>query len=150
MDATPRGVGDLAGARIAKVYRRMVKMETGDRRRQPADAYEIRKKGKELRYLLELHERRCPADVVKPMTKVLKSFQDVLGRHRDREVQATMLRSFSDAVAAQPNGAEGLMAMGRLIERLEEQEAAARDEFAAHFAEFSSGAQRKLVKDTFR
>jgi hypothetical protein len=53
-------------------------------------------------------------------------------------------------VAAQPNGADGLMAMGRLIERLEEQEAAARDEFAARFAEFSSGAQRKLVKDTFR
>ena len=118
----------------------------------PPDAYhELRKKGKELRYLLELFGAPLyPADVVKPMTKVLKSFQDVLGRHQDREVQATMLRSFSDAVAAQPNGADGLMAMGRLIERLEEQEAAARDEFAERFAAFSSGAQRRLVRDTFR
>jgi CHAD domain-containing protein len=147
-----RPIGDLAGARIAKVYRRMVKMGRAIDADSPPDAYhEIRKKGKELRYLLELFGAPLyPADVVKPMTKVLKSFQDVLGRHQDREVQATMLRSFSDAVAAQPNGAEGLMAMGRLIERLEEQEAAARDEFAARFAEFSSGAQRKLVKDTFR
>jgi CHAD domain-containing protein len=147
-----RSIGELAGARIAKVYGRMVKMGQAIDADSPPDAYhEIRKQGKELRYLLELFGAPLyPADVVKPMTKVLKSFQDVLGRHQDREVQATMLRSFSDAVAAQPNGAEGLMAMGRLIERLEEQEAAARAEFAGRFAEFSSRGQRKLVKDTFR
>ncbi len=147
-----RPIGELAGARIAKVYGRMVKMGQAIDADSPPDAYhEIRKQGKELRYLLELFGAPLyPADVVKPMTKVLKSFQDVLGRHQDREVQATMLRSFSDAVAAQPNGAEGLMAMGRLIERLEEQEAAARAEFAGRFAEFSSRGQRKLVKDTFR
>jgi hypothetical protein len=84
------------------------------------------------------------------MTKVLKSFQDVLGRHQDREVQVTMLRSLGDAVAAQPNGAQGLIAMGRLIERLEEEAASARNEFAEHFAAFSSRTQRKLVRDTFR
>jgi CHAD domain-containing protein len=147
-----RSIGDLAGARIAKVYRRMVQMGRAIDADSPPEAYhELRKQGKELRYLLELFGAPLyPADVVKPMTKVLKSFQDVLGRHQDREVQATMLRSFSDAVAAQPNGAQGLMAMGRLIERLEEQAAAARDEFAERFAEFSSSAQRKLVKDTFR
>ena len=150
-DAT-RSIGDLAGARIAKVYRRMVRMGRAIDADSPPDAYhELRKQGKELRYLLELFGAPLyPADVVKPMTKVLKSFQDVLGRHQDREVQATMLRSFSDAVGAQPNGAAGLMAMGRLIERLEEQAAAARAEFAERFEEFSSGAQRKLVRETFR
>ncbi len=147
-----RAIGDLAGARIAKVYRRIVHMGRAIDADSPPNAYhELRKQGKELRYLLELFAAPLyPADVVKPMTTVLKSFQDVLGRHQDREVQATMLRSFSDAVAAQPNGAEGLIAMGRLIERLEEQEAAARDEFAERFAEFSSGAQRRLVRDTFQ
>ncbi len=147
-----RSIGDLAGARIAKVYRRMVRMGRAIDADSPPDAYhDLRKQGKELRYLLELFGAPLyPADVVKPMTKALKSFQDVLGRLQDREVQATMLRSFSDAVAAQPNGAAGLMAMGRLIERLEEQEAAARDEFAERFAEFSSRARRKLVRETFR
>jgi CHAD domain-containing protein len=130
----------------------MVRMGRAIDAESPPDAYhDLRKQGKELRYLLELFGAPLYlAEVVKPMTKVLKSFQDVLGRHQDREVQAAMLRSFSDAVAAQPNGADGLMAMGRLIERLEEQAAAARDEFAERFAEFSSGAQRKLVRDTFR
>ena len=147
-----RSIADLAAARIAKVYRRMVHMGREIDLDSPPDAYhELRKKAKELRYLLELFAAPLyPADVVKPMVKVLKSLQDVLGRHQDREVQATMLRSLSDAVAAQPNGADGLMAMGRLIERLEEQEAAARDEFAERFAAFSSGAQHKLVRDTFR
>jgi hypothetical protein len=42
------------------------------------------------------------------------------------------------------------MAMGVLIERLEHDAEAARGEFAAHFAEFSSAAQRKLVKRTFK
>jgi CHAD domain-containing protein len=147
-----RAIADLAAARIAKVYRRMVHMGREIDLDSPPEAYhELRKKGKELRYLLELFAAPLyPADVVKPMIKVLKSLQDVLGRHQDREVQVTMLHSLSDAVAAQPNGADGLIAMGRLIERLEEQEAAARDEFAEHFAAFSSGAQRKLVRDTFR
>lgn len=147
-----RSIADLAGARIAKVYRRMVHMGRAiDADSPPAAYHELRKKGKELRYLLELFAASLyPADVVRPMTKALKSLQDVLGRHQDREVQVTMLRSLSDAVAAQPNGADGLIAMGRLTERLEEQEAAARDEFAGHFAAFSSSTQRKLVRDTFR
>ena len=147
-----RSIADVAGARIAKVYRRMVHMGQVIDADSPPDAYhDLRKQGKELRYLLELFAAPLyPASVVKPLIKVLKSLQDVLGRHQDREIQVTMLRSFGDDVAAQPNGSEGLMAMGRLIERLEEQEAAARDEFAEQFAAFSSGAQRKLVRDTFR
>ena len=147
-----RSIADLAAARIAKVYQRMVHMGRAIEADSPPDAYhELRKQAKELRYLLERFAAPLyPADVVKPMIKVLKSLQDVLGRHQDREVQVTMPRSLSDAVAAQPNGADGLMAMGRLIERLEEQETAARDEFAERFAAFSSGAQRKLVRDTFR
>ena len=147
-----RPIADLAAGRVFKVYRRMVAMGREIDADSPAEAYhELRKKGKELRYLLELFAAPLwPAEVVKPMINALKSLQDVLGRHHDRAVQVTMLRSFSDAVAALPNGAGGLIAMGRLIERLEEQEAAARDQFAERFAAFSSGAQRRLVRDTFR
>ena len=64
----------------------------------PAEAYhELRKKGKELRYLLELFGVPLfPDEVVKPMIKSLKALQDVLGRHQDREVQTAMLRSLRD------------------------------------------------------
>jgi len=83
------------------------------------------------------------------MVRSLKALQDTLGRHQDREIQVAMLRSLGDDVAAQENGAAGLMAMGMLVERLESDLAAARAEFGDRFAAFAAKAQRSLVRDTF-
>ena len=117
----------------------------------PAEAYhELRKKGKELRYLLELFGLPLfPEEVVKPMIKSLKALQDVLGRHQDREVQTAVLRSLGPSVAEAARGDAALMAIGALVARLGEDERAARGEFAGRFAEFSSDEQRRLVKETF-
>ena len=117
----------------------------------PAEDYhELRKKGKELRYLLELYGTPLfPSEVVRPMVKTLKALQDVLGRHQDREVQKAMLQSLRDEVSARPGGPGALMAMGALVQRLGEDEQAAREEFAASFAAFASKTQRRLVKETF-
>ena len=149
-DAT-RPIGEVAGGRIRRVYRRMVRMGAAITPDSPAEDYhELRKKGKELRYLLELYGTPLfPADVVKPMIKTLKSLQDVLGRHQDREVQRAMLASLRDEVAARPGGPAALMAMGALVQRLGEDEQAARDEFHESFAVFAAKAQRRLVKETF-
>jgi CHAD domain-containing protein len=146
-----RPIGELSGERIRKVYKRMLKMGGAIDSSSPPEAYhELRKKGKELRYLLELFGSPLyPSEVVKPMIKALKSLQDVLGRHQDREVQVATLRSLRDEVSALPGGAAALMAMGVLVERLAEDEQAARDEFAERFSAFASKAQRRLVKDTF-
>ncbi len=82
-------LGELAGRRVAKVYRAMVKAGSKiDHESSPEAFHELRKQGKELRYLLELfaiHTHR--RTVVKPMIKTLKALQDVLGRHQDREIQ---------------------------------------------------------------
>jgi CHAD domain-containing protein len=152
-DAT-RPIGEVSGERIRKVYRRMVKMGGAIDSSSPAEAYhELRKKGKELRYLLELFGVALfPEEVVKPMIKTLKSLQDVLGRHQDREVQVALLRSLaSELVPARPSsdGDAALMAVGALVARLGEDERAARGEFAGRFAEFSSKEQQRLVKETF-
>jgi CHAD domain-containing protein len=149
--AAAQPIGALAGERIRKVYRTIVRMGEAIDASSPPEAYhELRKKGKELRYLLELYGTPLfPADVVKPMIKTLKALQDVLGRHQDREVQRAMLQSLRDEVAARPGGAAALMAMGALIQRLGEDEQAAREEFHASFEEFAAKAQRRLVKDTF-
>ncbi len=146
-----RPIGALAGERISKVYRRMVRMgEAIDESSAPEAYHELRKKGKELRYLLELFGAPLyPDDVVKPMIRALKGLQDVLGRHQDREVQVATLRSLRDEVARLPDGAAAVMAMGVLVERLGEDERAARQAFAERFAVFASKSQRKLVKDTF-
>jgi CHAD domain-containing protein len=142
----------VAGQRIAKVYRRMVKMGRGITSESPAEDYhELRKKGKELRYLFELYGAPLfDDDVVKPMVKTLKALQDVLGRHQDREVQTAMLRSLRDEVSEHPGGAGALMAMGALVQRLGEDEQAARGEFAESFVSFAAKSQRRLVKETFR
>jgi CHAD domain-containing protein len=117
----------------------------------PAEDYhELRKKGKELRYMLELFGAPLyPADVVKPMIRTLKGLQDVLGRHQDREVQVALLRALGSEVAGAESGEAALMAMGALIARLTDDERAARGEFAGRFAEFASKEQRRLVKETF-
>ena len=149
--AAVRPIGELAGERIVKVYRRMVKMGRAIDDSSPGEAlHELRKKGKELRYLLELFATPLhPGDVVKPLVRALKSLQDTLGRHQDREVQIASLRALRDDVGSLPGGPAALMAMGVLVERLGEDERTARAEFAARFAEFSSGGQRSLVKETF-
>jgi CHAD domain-containing protein len=147
-----RPIGELAAERIRKVYRKMVRMgEAIDADSPPEDYHELRKKGKELRYLLELFAAPMfDGDVVKPLIKSLKALQDVLGRHQDREVQTSMVRSLAEEVSALPGGAAALMAMGVLLDRLHVDAADARGEFAEHFADFASAEQRKVVKGTFR
>jgi CHAD domain-containing protein len=142
---------ELAAARITKVYRRMVKMGSSISADSPPEEFhELRKRGKELRYLLELFGAPLfPEEVVKPMIKTLKGLQDVLGRHQDREVQMDSLRSLSDEVASRPGGPAALMAMGVLVERLAEDEQQAREEFAQAFSSFSSPSQRERMKETF-
>ncbi len=146
-----RPIAEVAGERISKVYRGMVRMGRAIDASTPPEAYhELRKKGKELRYLLELLGAPLfPGEVVKPMVRSLKSLQDVLGRHQDREVQVATLRSLAEEVSALPGGAAALMAMGLLVDRLLIDERAARGEFAQTFHEFASGEQRKLVRETF-
>jgi CHAD domain-containing protein len=145
-----RPVAEVAGERIAKVYRRMVKMGGAIDDGAPADAlHDLRKKGKELRYLLEFFASLYPAAVVKPMVATLKGLQDVLGRFQDREVQAELLRSLGDEVAVLEGGAAALMAMGVLVQRLGDEQSAAREEFAESFAGFAAKPQRKLVDETF-
>ena len=145
-------IGALAGERIAKVYKRMVRMGEALGANSPSgEFHELRKQGKELRYLLELFGAPLfGADVVRGMVRSLKSLQDVLGRHQDREVQVTMLRSLGPELSEVADGPAALMAMGMLVERLEADQHAARQEFEPRFAAFASRRQRKLVKDTFR
>jgi CHAD domain-containing protein len=149
--AAAHPIGAVAGERIRRVYRGMVRMGGAIDESSPAEDYhELRKKGKELRYLLELFGAPLyDAEVVKPMIRTLKALQDVLGRHQDREVQAALIRSLAPEVGAGPGGSEALMAMGALIARLTEDGRAARSEFAGRFAEFAAKEQRRLVKETF-
>jgi CHAD domain-containing protein len=149
--AAARPIAEVAAERIRRVYKRMVEMGRAiDHSSPPEDLHELRKLGKELRYLLELFAAPLfPSDVVKPMIRALKGLQDVLGRHQDREIQAATLRSLRDEVASLGSSAGALMAIGALVQRLHEDQLAARGEFAERFATFASKEQRAQVKEIF-
>jgi CHAD domain-containing protein len=145
-----RPIADVAAERIARVHRQMVRMGRAIDDASPPEAlHELRKKGKELRYLLEFFAGLYPAAVVKPMVASLKRLQDVLGRFQDRDVQTELLESLSDEVAALERGPAAVMAMGVLVDRLKAEQARARAEFADRFAAFAAKDQRRLVRQTF-
>lgn len=143
-------ISDLAGQRIRAVYRRMVREGAAIDDSSPATAlHELRKRGKELRYLLELFGDLWPDAVVTPLIAKLKQLQDVLGRHQDREVQAYSLRSLAPDLSGAPGGAEAVLALGSVIDRLEFEQGRARAAFAESFAAFASPKQAKKVGATF-
>jgi CHAD domain-containing protein len=147
-----RSIGSLTGERVVAVYQRIVSMGGRIDDSSPAESYhELRKKGKELRYLLELFAARVfAADAVDPLVRSLKGLQDLLGRHQDREVQTAMVRSLATEVAGLPGGPEACLAMGVLVDRLAADERAARAEFADRFAVLADDEQRARIADVFR
>jgi CHAD domain-containing protein len=145
-----RPIAEVAGRRIRKVYARMVEMGGAIDAGSPADdLHELRKRGKELRYLLELFGGLWPSGVVKPMVRSLKGLQDVLGTHQDREVQSDHMRELAGELATQVGGPPALLALGVLVDQLDAEQRAARDKFADRFADFAAPEQRKLVVRTF-
>lgn len=145
-----RPIDEVAGRRIRKVYGTMLDRGAAIDADSPAvQLHDLRKRGKELRYLLELFGALWPRSVVKPMVSSLKALQDVLGTHQDREVQAARLRELAVELAGESGGPEALLALGVLVDRLGEQQRAARGAFAARFVAFSAPDRRKLVNATF-
>ena len=146
-----RPLDEVAGRRIRKVYGTMVDLGEAIDPDSPAeDLHELRKRGKELRYLLELFGALWPRSAVKPMVASLKGLQDVLGHHQDAEVQAGQLRELAVELAGEAGGPEALLALGVLVDRLGDAQREARDHFAGRFAAFAAPDRRKLVEDTFR
>jgi CHAD domain-containing protein len=140
----------VAGDRIRSVHRRMVRDGSAIDDASPPEAlHDLRKRGKELRYLLELFGSVFPPAVVKPMVSALKGLQDVLGRFQDRAVQAELLRGLGDELAAKEGGPQALMALGLVAEALFADQHAARAGFAERFQLFAAPEQRALVRDTF-
>jgi CHAD domain-containing protein len=145
-----RPVSQVAGAQLRRVYLAMVKAGGEiDDASPPTSLHDLRKQGKELRYLLEFFASLYPAEVITPMVRALRALQDSLGRFQDRQIQAELVHSLGEEVRTLPDGARALMAMGQLVERLDEQQAQARAEFATRFADFASAKHRALAQEVF-
>lgn len=142
-----RPVGDVADELIRKAHRRVMRRGRAIEESSPPEAlHDLRKRAKELRYLLECFQTLYPDDLRSAVVKELKTLQDNLGEFQDGQVQAAALRSMAEELLeAGAAPAATLMAMGHLADELDAREAQARSEFEARFARFASARNRRAV-----
>jgi len=147
-EPAPRpAAGKFAARRIATAHQKVLRRGSViDANSPPQALHELRKRCKELRYLLEvfasLHD---PAEQWRAVRE-LKALQDCLGEFQDTEVQRAELRAFATQMMADRSApAETLLAMGEIATTLAGRQQAARREFAGRFAEFASPQGRARI-----
>jgi CHAD domain-containing protein len=151
--------GSLAADRIARAYRRVAKQGTAITAAadpQAASLHSLRKRCKELRYLLEIFGSLYDPAAYGRAVRDLRGLQDTLGEFQDAEVQRDAIRGFAAQMLAPPGAPDAgqpaagelaatLLAMGELTARLHERQRRARAKVAGRFAEFAAaGSVRRL------
>lgn len=126
--AAPRrrgnAIGTLAGIRIAKAYRRVLRRGAAAAAapRDPALLHRLRIAGKKLRYLLEFFASLYPEDTVGCLVGRLKALQDALGAYHDAAVQRNRIGTLAEELTRRGTvRAATFLAMGRLAGWLEEE-----------------------------
>jgi CHAD domain-containing protein len=141
----------LADLRIRKMYRRLVREGEAIGPESPnEDLHEMRKTCKKLRYLMEFFRGLYPSGEIARSIKTLKRLQENLGDFHDLHVQREAMQSFAhDMTAAGEAPPPTLIAMGRLVDDLEQRESRTRAEFAGCFARFAHKKNRRRFKRLF-
>ncbi len=143
---------ELAVTTTARAYRKVTRRGGAITAESPPESlHDLRKRCKELRYLLEffapLHDPAAYRDVVGD----LKKLQDVLGAFQDGQVQREEIRALADAMLAEHAApAATLLAMGEVAARLAAGQAAARAAFGTRFARFAGPEGRRHMSVLLR
>lgn len=155
IETTPLGarpINEVAGARIWKVYRRVMREgQAISELSPPEDLHELRKTCKKLRYLMEFFQSLYPAAAIGRLIRALKGLQDHLGAYQDLHVQVETLRRFSHEMAEEGDTpAETLLVLGRLVEGLDQRQVLVRAEFAECFARFAREKNQRSFRELFK
>lgn len=139
---------DVARDRLRRAYRKAARLGNKIDKNSPGDdVHTLRKRCKELRYLLEMFKPICVAKPHKALLKELKSLQDALGDFQDGEVQREAVHEFAAAMMEQGTApAKTLLAMGEMAARLDAHQLAARAELAGRLQPFLAEENRARVK----
>ncbi len=136
--------GQLAAERIRRTLQRVLRrgaLITPDS--PPESLHDLRKRCKELRYLLEFFASLHDPAIHRRAVRDLKGLQDCLGEYQDCQVQQHELRMFASQMRADRKvPATALLAMGELAGQIAQREHHARSEFAGRFAGFASAASQ--------
>jgi len=139
--------GTLAAERTRRAFEKVAKRGAAITPDSPHESlHDLRKRCKELRYVLEffapLHDPAAYAKVIGD----LKRLQDCLGEFQDTEVQIMEIRALAAAMlAAGEAPAVTLLAMGEVTAGLADRQSAARADFERRFAAFAGpDGQRRM------
>jgi CHAD domain-containing protein len=114
----------------------------------PESLHDLRKRCKELRYVLEFFAPLHDPVTYKKVLGDLKQLQDCLGEFQDDQVQREEIGALADEMLAERAApAATLLAMGEIAANLAQSQAEARAEFADRFTRFAgpAGQQRFRV-----
>ena len=155
--AVPRGgerAADLATRRLRRAHRRVIRQGRAIHPGSPAEQlHSLRKRCKELRYLLEIFASLFGPQAYQRALKDLKGLQDCLGEFQDRQVQQQELREFAAQMMAgrtqpaNPVPVTALLAMGELAGEIGRAQRQARGEFAERFGDFASPASERRFQE---
>jgi CHAD domain-containing protein len=141
-------VARLAAARIARAHRRVIRDGTAIGATSPPESlHELRKRCKELRYLLEFFGSLYDPAQHWQAVRDLKALQDCLGEFQDTQVQQDELRAFAAQMMEERAApATTLLAMGEIAAGLAARQRQARIEFAGRFRDFASPATQSRIR----
>jgi CHAD domain-containing protein len=101
-----RTVRGLAAERIGRAYRRVVRWASAVHPGSAPEAlHDLRKRCKELRYVLDLFANVCRPAPYRALVRELKVVQDQLGEFQDAEVHGETIRTYAGQMLAAGAGA---------------------------------------------
>ncbi len=138
----------LALDTTGRAYRRIVAHGAAITAESPPESlHDLRKRAKELRYLLEFFASLHNPVAYRKVVGELKSLQDCLGDFQDSQVQREEIHALADAMLAERAApAATLLAMGEIAAKLTLNQAEARADFARRFARFAGPAGQERIR----
>ena len=140
-------VAQLAESKITAAHRKALQVGGRITPASPSESlHNLRKRCKELRYLVEMFGSLHDPGQRWQAVRELKALQDCLGEFQDAEVQRTEIRAFAAQMVAERTApAETLLAMGEIAAHLAAEQTTARARFDGRFADFAGLASRRRM-----
>ena len=139
---------ELALSTTERAFRRIVAHGAAITADSPPESlHDLRKRAKELRYLLEFFASLHDPVAYRKVVGELKSLQDCLGEFQDSQVQREEIHVLADAMLAERAApATTLLAMGEIAAKLTLSQTEARADFARRFARFAGPAGQERIR----
>jgi CHAD domain-containing protein len=146
-----RALGRVVAKRIDRAQHRLVAHGRAIGPDSPAaQLHDLRKDAKKLRYLLECFGSLLPERRRARFVERLKLLQENLGEHQDAEVHEATIREIASTFDARATATETIVAIGRLVQRLDTLRVESRAEFAERFAAYDTPQTQAALDEVIR